>query len=184
MAKETQPINNIVWISRDELSANLYNPNAVAKPEMRLLKQSIMEDGWLFPILVFDKSVHVEGMTNNENNDVYTIVDGFHRYTISGDKDVYDLTNGFVPCIIIQPKNPMATTVRMNRAKGNHGVLKMSEIVLNQVESGVDVDVIMKNFGMEREEVMRLSRRGGIALSDRVRNAEWSKAWVPDKRHR
>jgi hypothetical protein len=78
----------------------------------------------------------------------------------------------------------MATTVRMNRAKGNHAVLKMSEIVINQVESGTPVEIIMKNFGMEREEVMRLSRRGGIALSDRVKNADWSQAWVPDKRHR
>lgn len=184
MAKEAQPINNIVWIKRDELSANLYNPNAVAKPEMRLLKQSILEDGWLFPILVFDKSIHIEGMTNNAERNVYTIVDGFHRYTISGDSEVYALTDGFVPCIIINPSNPMATTVRMNRAKGNHAVLKMSEIVVNQIESGIDINVIMKNFGMEREEVMRLSRRGGIALSDRVRNADWSQAWVPDKRHR
>lgn len=184
MAKQTQPINKIVWIKREELSANLYNPNAVAKPEMRLLKQSIIEDGWLFPILVFDKSVHIDGLTNNENRNVYTIVDGFHRYTISGDPQVYEMTDGEVPCIIINPNNPMATTVRMNRAKGNHGVLKMSEIVLNQIESGVPVEQVMAQFGMEREEVMRLSRRGGISLSDRVRNAEWSQAWVPDKRHR
>lgn len=184
MAKENQPINKIVWIKRDELSANLYNPNAVAKPEMRLLKQSILEDGWLFPILVFDKSIHIEGMTNNADHNVYTIVDGFHRFTISKDPEVYKLTDGFVPCIIINPKNPMATTVRMNRAKGNHAVLKMSEIVLNQVERGVPVENIMKEFGMEKEEVMRLSRRGGISLSDRVRNADWSEAWVPDKRHR
>ena len=67
-----QPIDKVQWIHRDKLKPNNYNPNMVAPPELRLLKISILEDGWTQPIVV--------------NSDM-TIVDGFHRWTLSKDKD-------------------------------------------------------------------------------------------------
>ncbi len=173
------PISNVKWVSRDELSPNLYNPNKVAPPEMSLLKQSIMEDGWLFPIIVFDKSINIEGVTDNKNLDKYTIIDGFHRYTISGDKDIYSKTDGKVPVVILNPTNPLATTVRMNRAKGTHAVLKMADIVKYQIENGKPMAEIMKEFGMEKEEVIRLANRNGIHKSEIITDTDWSKSWIP-----
>ena len=67
-----QPIDKIQWIDRDKLKPNNYNPNMVAPPELKLLKISILEDGWTQPIVVTADM---------------TIVDGFDRGTISGDKD-------------------------------------------------------------------------------------------------
>lgn len=174
------PITNVTWIHRDNLSANLYNPNAVAPPEMALLKQSIVEDGWLFPIIVFDASIHIEGLTANPNKDLHTIIDGFHRYTISGHKEVYALTEGFLPCIVLNPTNPLATTVRLNRAKGTHAVLKMAEIVQKELEGGRSIDLIMKDYGMEKEEVVRLANRLGIHLSKQITGAGYSKSWKPE----
>jgi hypothetical protein len=81
---QKMPISNVQWIDRSELSPNLYNPNKVAPPEMSLLKQSILQDGWLFPIIVVDKTINIKGLTDNDNLDKYTIIDGFHRFTISG----------------------------------------------------------------------------------------------------
>jgi hypothetical protein len=46
-----QPISQIHWVHRDELNANLYNPNQMAPPEMKLLQESLHDDGWLFPDL-------------------------------------------------------------------------------------------------------------------------------------
>lgn len=176
---KSMPISNVKWVSRDELSPNLYNPNKVAPPEMSLLKQSIMEDGWLFPIIVFDKSINIEGVTDNKNLDKYTIIDGFHRYTISGDKDIYSKTDGKVPVVILNPTNPLATTVRMNRAKGTHAVLKMADIVKYQIENGKPMEEIMKEFGMEKEEVIRLANRNGIHKSEIITDTDWSKSWIP-----
>jgi ParB-like chromosome segregation protein Spo0J len=173
------PISNVQWIDRIELSPNLYNPNKVAPPEMALLKESILQDGWLFPIIVFDKSIHIEGLTDNIKKDKYTIIDGFHRYTISGDKEIFSRTDGKVPVVILNPSNPLATTVRMNRAKGTHAVLKMGDIVKYQIENGKGISEIMKEFGMEKEEVIRLANRMGIHKSEIIIDTDWSNSWIP-----
>jgi ParB-like chromosome segregation protein Spo0J len=70
---DQQPISNVQWIDRELLQANDYNPNHVASPELRLLAQSILESGWTQPIVA--RSV---------DNGRYEIVDGFHRWTVSG----------------------------------------------------------------------------------------------------
>ena len=85
-----QPLDNIQWINREELSPNGYNPNRVAPPELKLLKLSILEDGWTQPIVI---------------NPDKTIVDGFHRWTVSGHKEIFDLTGGLVPVVVISPKD-------------------------------------------------------------------------------
>lgn len=175
----TMPISNVQWIDRTELSPNLYNPNKVAPPEMALLKQSIMEDGWLFPIIVFDKSINIEVVTDNKNLNKYTIIDGFHRFTISADKDIYNKTNGKVPVVILNPSNPLATTVRMNRAKGTHAVLKMADIVKHQIDNGKPISEIMQEFGMEKEEIIRLANRNGIQKSQIIIDTDWSNSWIP-----
>lgn len=174
-----QPVSKITWLHRDELSPNLYNPNHVFKPEMELLKESILSDGWLFPIVVLDKSIHLTGLTDNEGRNKYTIIDGFHRHKTSGDKDVYTLTDGLVPCIILNPANPMATTVRLNRAKGTHAVLKMAEIIQKQLELGKSMPEMCKEFGMEEEEVIRLANRAGIPKSTVIAQGTFGKAWQP-----
>lgn len=166
-----QPVSNIQWLHRDELSPNLYNPNSVAPPEKKLLKVSILEDGWLFPILVLSKE-------NSE--DKFTIIDGFHRWTISADKDIYQLTDGYLPVIVLNPRNRMATTVRMNRAKGTHAVLKMADIITNEVKKGRSLEELMNSYGMEKEEVIRLTNANGIPQTEIVKNNEWSKSWTPE----
>lgn len=166
-----QPVSNIQWLHRDELSPNLYNPNSVAPPEKKLLKVSILEDGWLFPILALSKE-------NSEEK--FTIIDGFHRWTISADKDIYELTDGYLPVIVLNPRNRMATTVRMNRAKGTHAVLKMADIITNEVKKGRSLEELMNSYGMEKEEVIRLTNANGIPQTEIVKNNEWSKSWTPE----
>src|SRR5258708_4407167 len=78
----SQPIGHVHWVKRSLLRANDYNPNHVAPPELALLKVSIMEDGWTQPIVIRKD---------------YEIVDGFHRWTVSGDPEVSALTDGMVP---------------------------------------------------------------------------------------
>lgn len=174
-----QPISNVQWVHRDELNPNLYNPNKMAPPEMKLLVESIAKDGWLFPICVLPKEVHIEGLTDNAQADRYTIIDGFHRYQTSGKPEVYALTDGLVPIVFPAGSDHIATTVRMNRVKGTHTVLGMADIIEILVKQGKTVEYIMAEYGMEAEEVYRLANRKGIPKTELVTQAQWSKAWTP-----
>ena len=162
------PIDAVKWINRDKLIPNNYNPNFVAPPELELLKISILEDGWTQPIVITDK---------------YEIIDGFHRWTISDDKLLREMTDSEVPVVIAKPKDKASqqmATIRHNRARGTHAVLQMSEIVAGMIKDGVSEKEICTRLKMDREEVVRLSISQGIPKTDVIKNAEWSKAWVPD----
>ena len=50
--RDAMPVDSVKWVARGELRANGYNPNKVAPPELRLLRRSILEDGWTQPIVV------------------------------------------------------------------------------------------------------------------------------------
>ena len=167
MEKRLQPIDKVKWVHRDQLQPNHYNPNAVAPPELELLALSIEEDGWTQPIVI------------NPNN---TIVDGFHRWTVSGHLEVYRMTGGMVPVVVIDPQDmssQMIATVRHNRARGIHGVLKMADIVEAMLRGGVPVSEICRRLQMETEEVYRLASRKGIPQTALIKNAAWSESWVP-----
>lgn len=168
MKINNQPLNNVQWIHRDNLLPNNYNPNKVAPPELKLLKTSIIEDGWTQPIVV---------------NDDYTIVDGFHRWTVSGHKEIYQITDGLVPVVVLAPKDRASkqmATIRHNRARGTHHVLEMSNIVSEMVNQGLSGEEIMQRLQMEKEEVVRLLYRSGIPKSDVFKDAEYSKSWEPN----
>lgn len=167
MGIENMPINNVEWKNRDDLHANNYNPNHVAPPELRLLKISIMEDGWTQPIVI-----RPDG----------EIVDGFHRWLVSDDPEVRELTGGNVPVVVLDVKSgdhQMMSTIRHNRARGSHGVLPMAEIVRRLIDDeGMSRKGVMNLLQMEDEEVERLYDRGGMVK--RGRAEDFGNSWVPD----
>ena len=169
--KKKQPLENLKWIKREDIKANKYNPNSVAPPEMELLKTSILEDGWTQPIVA---------------NSDGTIVDGFHRWTISGDKEVMEMTDGLIPVVILEPQDhehQQMSTIRHNRARGRHGVLEMGRIVKDLFDAGKSVKEIMKRLKMEREEVIRLTNSQGVMGHPELDNP-YSKAWIPAKENK
>jgi ParB-like chromosome segregation protein Spo0J len=165
--KLEMPVNLVKWVDRNELKPNDYNPNAVAPPELRLLKISILEDGWTQPIVC------------NEDN---TIVDGFHRWTVAGSKEIAKLTGGKVPVVYVKLKDAAhkkMSTIRHNRARGTHAVLKMADIVESMIAEKLSMEEICERLQMESEEVVRLANRKGIPNTEIVRDANWSNSWVP-----
>jgi ParB-like chromosome segregation protein Spo0J len=168
MSLQLQPIDNVEWVPRDNLTANSYNPNKMPKQEMELLKVSIMEDGWTQPIVA-----RIDG----------EIVDGFHRWTTAADPEVAALTGGLVPVVRIKeidPARQRMATIRHNRARGEHYVLSMADIVSELVkELNIDPDDLRKRLGMEREEIIRMLDRG--KMTKRAGEAEFKQAWVPEK---
>ncbi len=159
------PVSRIEWRHREDLFANDYNPNNVFKPEMQLLKTSLLEDGWALPLVTLPTG---------------QIIDGFHRWSLSGEPKVYDLTDGFVPFVtldITDPARMMASTIRFNRARGVHHVVKMADIVATLIAQGVSDKEISRLFGMEKEEIARLAARGNML--ERAANDQMGKGWVP-----
>lgn len=154
---------NVKMIPIDKVVANDYNPNKVANPEMKLLKKSIEEDGYTQPIVtIYDKE-----------NDLYIVVDGFHRYRCA--KEYFHLDE--IPCTVIEKdiKNRMAATIRHNRARGTHQIKDMSIIVADLYKMGWSDEEICSQLGMELDEVIRLKQITG--LKEAFANHEFSKSW-------
>ena len=84
-----------------------------------------------------------------------------------------------MPVVVIDKdlSNRMASTIRHNRARGSHNIELMSEIVSELTKSGISDEWIMKNIGMDRDEVLRLKQISGLA--DLFANKNFS---IPDKK--
>ena len=164
----TSPVLNIKRIPIEKIQSNTYNPNNVAPPEMKLLYRSIKEDGYTMPVVVCPIP----------DTDRYEIVDGFHRYTVMlTHKDIYKREEGLLPCSILikTPEERMASTVRHNRARGSHEIESMTNLVSKWLKSGMSKAWIMKNVGMDADELLRHIQLDG--LKEQYQDLEFSKSW-------
>ena len=162
------PVYNIIRVPIDKIRANAYNPNAVAPPEMKLLELSVLEDGYTMPIVCY----YVEA------EDIYEIVDGYHRYTIMlRNEEIRRREDGHLPVSIINKdlSNRMASTIRHNRARGSHSIELMSNIVAELTTAGMSDAWILRHIGMDKDELLRLKQITGIAAL--FKDEEFSTAW-------
>ncbi len=169
--KYKSPVYNIISVPIEKISPNDYNPNSVAPPEMKLLYDSIREDGYTMPIVCY----------YDKDNDKYIIVDGFHRYRVMLDyPDIYEREEGMLPVSVINKSldNRMASTIRHNRARGTHDVDLMSNIVKELHTLGRSDSWITKHLGMDKDEILRLKQLTG--LTELFKDVEFGKSWIPD----
>lgn len=139
------PLDSLQWVDRNRLTANNYNPNRVTEDNLQLLIQSILTNGWTLPIVVRPD---------------YTIIDGFHRWTVAGREPLKSLLGGKVPVVIVahdSEADDMFGTITHNRARGTHLLEPMKAIVQKLIAEGKTVREISKQMGMKPEEVFRLS---------------------------
>ncbi|MDE5907909.1 MAG: ParB/RepB/Spo0J family partition protein [Lachnospiraceae bacterium] len=166
------PAYDVIAVPIEKIKPNTYNPNAVAPPEMKLLYESIKEDGYTMPIVCY----------YNHEKDIYVIVDGFHRYRIMMEHpDIYERENGLLPVSVIKKSidKRMASTIRHNRARGSHSVDLMSNIVKELNELGRSDAWICKHLGMDRDEVLRLKQITGLTAL--FKDVKFGQAWRPEK---
>ena len=164
------PVYNVISVPLEKVVPNTYNPNSVAPPEMKLLYDSIKEDGYTMPVVCY----------HDKENDQYIIVDGFHRWRIMKEySDIYEREGGMLPVSIIDKPidHRMASTIRHNRARGSHDVDLMSNIVRELHELGRSDAWISKHLGMEKDEILRLKQITGLAAL--FRDVKFGSAWVP-----
>lgn len=140
------PLGSLQWVDRNMLKANDYNPNKVSEDNLQLLIQSILTNGWTLPIVCRPD---------------YTIIDGFHRWTVSGREPLLTMLGGKVPVVIVDhhgnKDEDIYGTITHNRARGTHLLEPMKNIVKELLDEGKTVPEISKQLGMKPEEIFRLS---------------------------
>lgn len=139
------PISNVRIVDRNLLKPNDYNPNVVNERNLELLVQSILTNGWTMPIVVRPD---------------YTIIDGFHRWMVSGREPLLSKLGGKVPIVIVEHKDEAGNvygTITHNRARGTHLLGPMRNIIARLLKQGKTIKEISKQLGMSYEEVFRLS---------------------------
>lgn len=164
-----EPVDTVEWAPAETVTANDYNPNAVAPPEMELLRLSIAADGYTQPIVT------------NAEGDARVVVDGFHRHRVGREcDDVRARVHGYLPVVQIRGDRQdrgdrIASTIRHNRARGQHQVIKMSDIVVELKRRNWSDKKIGTELGMDPDEVLRLSQVTGLAVA--FKDRDFSEAW-------
>lgn len=170
---KTEPVDFVKWVKNPLVHANDYNPNSVAPPEMALLHRSIQADGYTQPIV-----------SVSDPDGKYEVIDGFHRHRVGKEcEDIQSRVYGYLPLVQIRESQTdrndrMAATIRHNRARGEHRVDSMADIVVELKRRFWSDEKIAKELGMEPDEILRLTQVTGLAglFADR----EFSEAWEAD----
>lgn len=139
------PLKNVQIVDRDSLNPNDYNPNKVTRQNLDLLTQSILTNGFTQPIVA-----RPDG----------TIIDGFHRWMVSGEEPLNSMLGNKVPVVFVEHDDESKNiygTVTHNRARGTHLLEPMKVIVKRLLDQGKTINEIGKEIGMKPEEVYRLS---------------------------
>jgi ParB-like chromosome segregation protein Spo0J len=164
------PIRNIEWRDAATLDANNYNPNIVHQPELRLLERSILLTGYVQPILITKDG---------------TIIDGFHRSRLALQSEaLVKRYAGKVPCAVLDVARDQAMmlTIRMNRAKGSHVAVKMSEIVRELIDvHHCDRQEVAIEIGATADEI-DLLYQDGVFKAKKIDQHSYSRAWYPEER--
>ena len=162
-----KPVSNVRIVDRDLLKPNDYNPNKVMEQNLELLVQSILTNGWTLPIVCRPD---------------YTIIDGFHRWTVAGREPLRTKLGGKVPIVIVDHANDrdedIYGTITHNRARGTHLLEPMRKIVQELLSNGKSVPEISKQLGMSREEIFRLSNFSRDDFLDMMAGKQYSKAYL------
>lgn len=167
MSDLTLPLKSLHWVDRDKLTANNYNPNKVMPENLKLLLQSIITNGFTAPIVCRSN---------------YIIIDGFHRWIVAGHEPLTSMLDNKVPVVIVEQKDEDAyiyATITHNRARGQHLLEPMKQIVRQLLDNGKTIAEISKQLGMKAEEIFRLSnftKYEFLAMMDTAK--EYSKAEI------
>ena len=156
MEEYKSPVYNFIAVPVLNVVSNTYNPNIVSPPEMKLLVLSFWEDGYTMPCVCY----YIPEI------DLYELVDGFHRYKVmKTSKRIYDREKGLLPVVVIDKdlSNRMASTIRHNRARGTHCIEFMCEIVSELTKACMADSLIMRNIGMDKDELLRFKQISGLA---------------------
>lgn len=158
------PCLDVRLVPRERVVANTYNPNTVSSDKLALLRTSILDNGFCFPIVtIYD-----------DERDVFVVVDGFHRRLMC-EPEWLDIEQ--VPIVVLEHdmKQRMAATVQFNKARGVHQVDLDAEVIRALIEQGMAEEDVAAKLGIDLDTVHRYKQITGIASL--FAGVEYSTAW-------
>lgn len=158
------PCTTTLLVRGSLIVANSYNPNAVPEDRMELLRTSIVENGFCFPIVVIW----------DDDLEKFVIIDGFHRGLIAG-PDWLDLD--YIPVVVLDHNmaQRMAATIQFNKSRGVHQVDLDAEVIRALIEQGMSEEQISEHLGLDMETVHRYKQITGVA--ELFKGAAYSRSW-------
>lgn len=170
-----EAVDCVLWIKQNQVIANNYNPNIMSPTEKKLLETSLIKDGYTQPVVVLPTQ------QNKADQPQWQVVDGYHRYLLSRKNTLKKRINGYLPVTVLDVQNhtmpdQMAATIRHNRARGQHQVTAMSDIVRDLSRLGWSDKRIGDELGMSQDEVLRLKQISGLA--ELFSEHDFSEAWT------
>jgi len=151
-------------VPREKVIANNYNPNNVPADKLELLRQSIIDNGFCFPVVTIYDS----------EEDRYVIIDGFHRRLLC-EPEWLDLEE--IPVVVLPHTmaQRMVATVQFNKARGVHQVDLDAEVIRSLIGQGMEEEEIAAHLGIDLETIHRYKQLTGVA--ELFRNAAYSASW-------
>lgn len=161
------PIDAVEWKEAELLIANEYNPNVVYTAEMKLLELSIVQTGWIQPVLISQDNI---------------IIDGFHRVTLTKvSQAIREKYGSKVPCcvLLLNEAERMLLTIRINRAKGSHIAYRMGDVIKKLIlDIGLQKEYVANQIGASKDEVDLLLQHD-VFEKLQIATHKYSKAWYP-----
>ena len=151
-------------VPRENVVANGYNPNSVNDDKLDLLKQSIIDNGFCFPIVTIWDG----------DQEKYVIIDGFHRWLVSSPEHL-DIQE--IPIVVLKHdvSKRMIATVQFNKARGVHQVDLDAELIRSLIEQGLGEEDIAAKLGLDIESVHRYKQLTGVA--ELFAKSDYSRSW-------
>jgi len=142
--------------------------NYVQAPEMKVLAQSIVEHGWIYPIVVSSSTME--------------IIDGFHRWVCAqNETSILERDGGVVPCLLVDVSGIDARImhVQLNRPKGSLVAKKLSDLIRHVVHSRKYKDQDLQKKLMMTNQEFELLLDGTLLKGKKLSEHTYSRAWVP-----
>lgn len=158
------PCMHTVLVRIEMVHENLYNPNEVSPDKMDLLRESILDNGFCFPVVtVWDPE-----------QEALIVIDGAHRRMIFGDAW---LDCDYVPCVVLphDMSKRLAATWQFNKARGVHQVDLDADLIRRMIGQGLGDAEVAQRLGVDLDTVHRYKQVTGIA--ELFRDVCWSDAW-------
>jgi len=158
------PCANTLIVARDLIVANTYNPNSVPDTKMELLRESIVDNGFAFPVVcIFDQDL-----------EKFVVIDGFHRFLISG-PDWLGMSHVPVAVLAHDASQRMIATWQFNKARGHHQVDLDADLIRALLQQGMEDEEICRHLGISLETLYRYKQVTGIA--ELFKNVTYSMPW-------
>ena len=157
---------NIVSMPISSLKPPSWRANYILRPDLRLLTDSLIEYGWLQPLIAMDNG---------------TVIDGSYRLQVADSKKVRAVLGDYVPVQVVDVDelDAMAMHFRLNRSRGVPHAKQVSRLVQKLIRSGRWEDGELKTLLRMSSDEFELMLDGTLFKKRKVSDYSYSPAWIP-----